>query len=314
MRSILAIAALLVLFFGCVGQTAPSATENQTEVVQNATVQQANHTANLTNASKPAVQVNYTDGLLNAVLNDNITLAESMIKNGADVNVKFFNDTMLATVLESRGNPDMANLLIENGADVNFKDSYNRTALITALRINYNETAKLAIEHGADLNAKDNDGSSALILALQNKNYEIARLLINKGADVNVKFNSYAFDGRELTTLMAALVYAPSDIARLMVSKGANVSAMDSQGLDAVPYAESYKSDDKDLINFLKGQEQNATTNASSADDTSNMPTRCMDYDPNVVSSGTMTVNGVTYKIVMCQSNQVCDIDTGQCK
>jgi len=308
--AILAILAGLVLLFGCVGQTVPSATENQTEVVQNATVQQAN----LTNTSKPAVQVNYTDGLLNAVLNDNVTLAESMIKNGADVNVEWFNETVLAMELGSRGNPDMANLLIENGADVNFKDSYNRTALITALRINYNETAKLAIEHGADLNAKDNDGSSALILALQNKNYEIARLLINKGADVNVKFNSYSFDGRELTTLMVALIYAPSDIARLMVSKGANVSATDSQGLDAVPYAESYKSDDKDLINFLKDQEQNATTNASSADDTSNMPTRCMDYDPNVVSSGTMTVNGVTYKIVMCSSTQTCDIDSGQCK
>lgn len=104
-----------------------------------------------------------------------------------------------------------------------------------------------------------------------------------------------------MTALMAALVGAPSDVARLMVSKGAKVSATDSRGLDAISYAEAYKSNDKGLIAFLESKKQEEMAGASPAANKDQLPTRCMDYDSNSIVPPNMTINGITYRIVMCQ-------------
>ncbi len=101
---------------------------------------------------------------------------------------------------EEPDNPIAALSLIKAGANVNVRDSASVTALMTAVRNGRNKVATVLLEHGADVNAQDDRGTTALMLAAGDNDVKLVRLLLDKGAKVNVKDNagSTALSGSEM--------------------------------------------------------------------------------------------------------------------
>ena len=84
-------------------------------------------------------------------------------------------------------NDKVAELLIKNGADVNIRMNDGRTPLNCAVTSGSIDVIKVFLKHGADINTKTNDGVSILS---SSGGGDVMRLLIKNGADVNGK-NGY---------------------------------------------------------------------------------------------------------------------------
>jgi len=116
------------------------------------------------------------------------------------------------------GDIDTVKTLLKSGADVNVKNKDGRTALMEAAFSGHTEIVKLLIAKGADMNAKNKDGGTALIYAAWQGHIEIAKLLIDKSADVNAK------DNTGWTALMkATTVNGHTEIVKLLIDKGADI-------------------------------------------------------------------------------------------
>ena len=82
---------------------------------------------------------------------------------------------------------DIIQTLINNGADLNLRDSYfNKSALHWAIGSLWQKTnekiAKMLIAAGADVNIQDNEGNTPLSLAVQKNLDDLVELLKSKGA------------------------------------------------------------------------------------------------------------------------------------
>ena len=77
----------------------------------------------------------------------------------------------------SWGHMEIAELLIDNGADVNVKSGFGQTPLHWAAGNEGRQVAELLIAKGADVNAKDDYGNTPLDRAIQFKKPETADLL-----------------------------------------------------------------------------------------------------------------------------------------
>lgn len=135
-----------------------------------------------------ALQANANE-LANAVKENNLVKASSLLENGADVNKKNalgYTPLMLASGL---GNYQMCNLLLSAGADVYVLDNrMGSTALHKAAQSGVVPVAKIIIHHGAfiDLQSPTN-GNTPLIDASWHRNASMVKYLLEAGADYKVK-------------------------------------------------------------------------------------------------------------------------------
>jgi hypothetical protein len=81
----------------------------------------------------------------------------------------------------SWGHKEVAELLIDNGADVNVKNGFGQTPLHKAARWGRKEVAELLIAKSADVNAKDMVGKTPLDRAIKYKRTETADPLRKHG-------------------------------------------------------------------------------------------------------------------------------------
>lgn len=93
-----------------------------------------------------------------------------------------------------KGDYDLVDSLIKNGADVNIQDRDDKTALHYAVSSygdiqNVNKMVMLLVESGANIDIQDSDGKTALHYAASSKD-EIVRLLLKEGADETIKDRS----------------------------------------------------------------------------------------------------------------------------
>ena len=122
------------------------------------------------------------DSIHIAAKTGNIEAVKQHLAAGTDVNEKA-NDGV--TPLHFATTKEIAELLIDNGADVNVKHGLSGSApLHYAAYKGHKEIVELLIAEGADVNAKDEDGGTPLHYA---GTKEVTELLIAKGADVNAK-------------------------------------------------------------------------------------------------------------------------------
>ncbi|MFQ5761002.1 MAG: ankyrin repeat domain-containing protein [Acidiferrobacterales bacterium] len=87
--------------------------------------------------------------LFNAVTKGQVSVAQSLLKTGVNVNVKTLSGTTPLMAAASKGYSDIAKVLMDSGADVHAKDSQGHTALSIAMRSGFTRTADMLKTGGA---------------------------------------------------------------------------------------------------------------------------------------------------------------------
>lgn len=149
-------------------------------------------------------------------------VVKSLIKAGADVNIKDIKCETALMLAAFYGYPDIVKALIKAGADVNAKHDYGRTVLMWATMPGHTEIVQILLKAGSDagINAQDDyTGATALMEAAMRGSTEILASLIVAGADVNAK--TYG----DRTALMIAAVMGYTAIVKSLIKAGADVNA-----------------------------------------------------------------------------------------
>jgi ankyrin repeat protein len=132
--------------------------------------------------------------LMYAAWHNQKDVAELLVKNGADMNVKDSQRGATALMYATiQGHADMVRLLLKHGAGINDKGSKiwkSHTALIMAVMNENQELVQIFLEYEADVNETDDDLETALFKAARNGNEKIVILLIKNGANINAKNRS----------------------------------------------------------------------------------------------------------------------------
>ena len=87
--------------------------------------------------------------LFNAVAKGQMSVAQSLLKTGVNVNVRTIDGTTPLMAAAKKGYSDLAKILMDNGADVHARDSKGNTALSIARAGGYTRTADLLKGEGA---------------------------------------------------------------------------------------------------------------------------------------------------------------------
>lgn len=139
-------------------------------------------------------------------------------------------DTALANACQ-RKNFSMADFLLKNGADVNARDSAGVSILAKACASKSLDSARYLLEHGADVNARDVSGNTILGNSCFAGNFVAADFLMQNKADIDLKNHS----GQ--TALMLSCVNAPSPyMVNLLLNYGADIQVLDDSGCSVFDY------------------------------------------------------------------------------
>ena len=150
-------------------------------------------------ALKAGANVNSRSGLLNmTVLNEavrdhespNAELIKLLIKYGADVNAKEWDDTtvLINACYNYNLDTDIIRLLLDSGAEINARSEQGITPLMAAAHHSSPDTVKLLLERGAEaINARTSYGTTALMEAVHFNSAEVIKLLLDAGADVDIR-------------------------------------------------------------------------------------------------------------------------------
>ena len=173
-----------------------------------------------------------------AVKGGNISIAEQLLKSGANTNAKdvAFGRTPLhlASIL---GRLDVAELLIRYGANMSTRNTKGHTALYEAIAYDRDTLVDALVTHGADIEEKDEVGRTAILLATSKSVVLIALALVGKGANVNAR------DSAGTTCLHLAARYSVSAYAEKLLGAGADIDAKNNEGQTPLIYAAMYGSD-----------------------------------------------------------------------
>jgi len=166
---------------------------------------------------------------------DLVEFAETLIKNGANVNKKTGQGRSYRTPLSyaaESNNLAVAKVLISHGADVEGDGSSPLSA--AGANGDFVEMAQLLVENGAKINASSPTGWHPLMTAAGRGNIKVVNYLLAQGANPN------AADKNGLTALYSA---SGSDYgasaAEALLKHGANVDATYLSGLTALHQAAS---------------------------------------------------------------------------
>ena len=129
--------------------------------------------------------------LAKAIEKNDVNAVEDLLKRGAPVNKKEWNDIGHLGSAAARGFTEIVALLIAYGANVNEKGGLEGiTPLMRAVHRGRLETARVLIQNGADVNARMGSGVTPLMLAAFCNELEAAWLLMNNGADIDAHANN----------------------------------------------------------------------------------------------------------------------------
>ena len=151
------------------------------------------------------------------------------------------------------GQPGIAALLLQAGAGVNERSEEGFSALMFAAALEQPGLMSLLIEKGADVNARTDDGKTPLMFASQSGSIESAAILLENGAGLDIQ----ATDGG--TALILAIDWGYGELARMFLQRGADVNIRDGEGWSPLLVA-SWRGDAQ-LVDELLGR--GADVNAS---------------------------------------------------
>ena len=144
------------------------------------------------------------------------------------------------------GDEDYVRVLITRGVDLDAVDDDGDTALIYAVSKGHRDIAEILLRHGADPNICGDSGVPIRLAASRGWT-EMVRMLAASGADVDAR--STVMGTGEVTAVMFAAGGGYVDCLRALLELGANPELVDSDGDNALFYAQSNgKSDTADLL------------------------------------------------------------------
>ena len=174
--------------------------------------------------------------LLQAAADDDANKVKSLISQGADVNARNYNGTVLQIATQG-GHKLLVELLIRAGANVNDGIGSGAYAFYYAAVYGYKDVAELLIDNGADARARDPMGYTSLHFAASGGHRSVAELLIARGADVDAR------QKEDRTPLHEAAKWGHADVVELLINKGANVDARDKDGRTPLWYAKASRNE-----------------------------------------------------------------------
>lgn len=143
--------------------------------------------------------------LCEAIVSDNLDLATTLVKQGADVNASY-GCALVATA--SRGQLELAELLLDSGANPNRIVSGDLTVfmggstpLVAAVQSQKVDMVRLLLQRGAN----PRDDFEAFSIVLNFADVEMAELLLHHGANANMSYPAkeyvYGFQGERMVEI-----------------------------------------------------------------------------------------------------------------
>ena len=161
--------------------------------------------------------------LSDAVINNNIEMAELLLKHKANVNAVVDDKSSVLMIAVDNNNMEMVKLLLSYGADIDYQGFRGRTALFSALEHDRKENiemVKLLIKNKADVNIAydgDNENEETPLMYAAMKGYkETVKILIENKADINKRNRNNA------NALIYAYMYGHDDIADILLQNGSD--------------------------------------------------------------------------------------------
>ncbi len=175
------------------------------------------------------------------------SFAEFLLKNGADPNQKNRLGQTPLHIAASEGERSFVELLLANKADINARDDQGNTPISAAIQISFpgEGYVEVFLKH-PDLNpsAVNADGQSLVHLALAQNFPDFARELIRLGADVNTA------DAKGRTALHWAAIREATLFAEFLIKEGADINAKDESGRTPFDQAREEESNNTLILLF----------------------------------------------------------------
>jgi len=127
--------------------------------------------------------------LILATENKDLNIVKLLIKNGADINLKYSNGCTSLILASQLGHDGITKFLLENDANVNLKKDDGVTALELASELGHEKIVNLLIKNHANINVQTNAGFTPLMMAAQMEKEKIVKILLEKEANPNIKSN-----------------------------------------------------------------------------------------------------------------------------
>ncbi len=220
--------------------------------------------------------------LHSAVRRGDLSLVQSLIAEGYDVDDRDKEGCTPLLTAAGRGQTDIVKLLISRGAEVDARNRNGGTALHVAAWDGRADIAKQLIEAGADVNAgRDRSGMPlyAVPHLLPDQGHEdVARLLLAHGAEIipgdtrenehllyfavvrgmhdlmekllagGANPNTVESGATGMSVLGEAVARGDAEAVRLLIAGGADVNGKDVQGMPPLRYARHWS---KDAVKLL---------------------------------------------------------------
>lgn len=166
-----------------------------------------------------APQADGTTALHWATYQDNLEVAQLLMRAGANVKAANRYGVMPLSLACTNGSVAMVELLLKAGADPNGALPGGETPLMTASRTGNLAVVKTLINHGASVDAKDDRrGQTALMWAAAEGHAAVVQALID--ADANFKLPVPS----GFSPLMFAVREGRTDVVRVLLKAGADVN------------------------------------------------------------------------------------------
>lgn len=165
-----------------------------------------------------------TTPLMLAAFRGRVSLADQLIRNGAQLEIREAQERTALFYAVEGGNSEMVQKLLEAGANPNVKDKFNLTPLMVAAHKGQAFNVRLLIERGADVGAMDENRWNALFFAVAGGSIETMSEIFKK----DQKINHQDADGSSLGHICAEKDYV--QMLQALEKRGLDLSLKDRQG------------------------------------------------------------------------------------
>jgi ankyrin repeat protein len=208
--------------------------------------------------------------LISAVISNNLSEVQSLIKQGVNINQIWDGFTPLEYAIKLKNKRvKIARLLIENHANVSIydkdsetvlehlfvklknesttlsflkslpnihvTDNYEKnTALHYAARYNYPRCIDYLLSKGANVNCVNSQGQSPIFFAVKRGNWQSLELLAANGANLNLKYIAY---NKHWSPIFYAISNSDHRCVELLIRYGADLNISDAEKLTPIFYA-----------------------------------------------------------------------------